>query len=971
MADANLTAVLQIRDNMSAGFQKVQQQLATVQQQFEKTNKGTAALSKQFANFKNGVNQMANSLAQLSGLARIFSLAFVINEMKSAITQSINLADSLDKMSKVMGIGVEQLQKYQFAARMANVSNSEFQASLRVLQLRAQAAVEGAGEARDAFFKLGINMAENAELADDMDRLFRLVADGLANVTTRGERYRTGQQLLGRTFAQLSPLIEGGMKKIDEYGKVLESVNGIIGKDTIESVDKFGDQLALLETMWEKLKMQFVAWIADEGLLEKFIAAMAEAIKEVVSFTSKLAIAFESMGIRIGRTLDTIISKLDAFGTLISSPLTGAGIAIDFLMPEALGGNKVKAVQDAQEHALKVYLAYEDIRRSLKDSSATADSEIAALTKAHEASLKDRLRLIDEAKNSILNALRTIKNESEKEHAGKPKPGQPKAGGEPRSKWDFLGQSIENGLKLAKEQAAAAAAPVDKLSVALQNLEQNSKEIERAFKATGDEEKRLTDTMGAHTEAAEKFLLEITKGGRTPTDAERDKYRELTLAAIEYGNALQQLPLARVAAGTMEYGRASDKLSAKLTMLRLQQDVLRKTIERGHDTTGAAAKKFYELEEAARQLERQLEKVQAEEERLIALQEKLMEMDPKWGLHEAIKQASMEFMTMKDVFLEVFKAMERGFSEAIQGLMEGGKRFRDRMRDFFKDIGNSFKKMLADMIAQQLKLQILGMGGGAPQMSMPGSPGAPGGGGGGQFTMGSFLGALPLIGGLFQPAQYAMAGKMPVQTQQAGLLSGLFSGGQGLLGLSPGMTGLLGLPFLGAAGQSDDPGKGALTGAAGGFMTGMGIGGPIGGVLGLLGGGLYGALSGSKGKREAEKAKEEQEEAIQQAEEALEEQRKKAQGLIMTHLRTTYGGGMATQAAAEDIGRLMSGGISVEELEQFGGSQAIVDRQAAIEGMAQTRIQVEGITVNATISGPYDVERLAQDLGQYLQNLGG
>jgi len=153
-------------------------------------------------------------------------------------------------------------------------------------------------------------------------------------------------------------------------------------------------------------------------------------------------------------------------------------------------------------------------------------------------------------------------------------------------------------------------------------------------------------------------------------------------------------------------------------------------------------------------------------------------------------------------------------------------------------------------------------------------------------------------------------------------------------------------------------------------MTGMGVAGPLGALIGGIGGGIFGALSGSKGKQEAQKAKEEQEQAMEEAQAALEEQRKKAQGLILTHLRTTYGGGMATTQAAEEIGQLISGGISVGELAQFGGSQAIVERQAAIEGAAQTAIDVGGITINATIAGPYDVERLATDLGNYLQNLG-
>ena len=41
----------------------------------------------------------------------------------------------------------------------------------------------------------------------------------------------------------------------------------------------------------------------------------------------------------------------------------------------------------------------------------------------------------------------------------------------------------------------------------------------------------------------------------------------------------------------------------------------------------------------------------------------------------------------------------------------------------------------------------------------------------------------------------------------------------------------------------------------------------------------------------------------------------------------------------------------------------------AIEGQDKTLVEVGGITVNATISGAYDVTRLGEDLAAVLRNL--
>jgi hypothetical protein len=150
---------------------------------------------------------------------------------------------------------------------------------------------------------------------------------------------------------------------------------------------------------------------------------------------------------------------------------------------------------------------------------------------------------------------------------------------------------------------------------------------------------------------------------------------------------------------------------------------------------------------------------------------------------------------------------------------------------------------------------------------------------------------------------------------------------------------------------------GALSGAAMGTMIMPGIGTAVGAVLGAVGGFLSSNAAKKKLEKARAKARKEWKKAIAAARVALKED-----------IRTRMGGGLATEDAAAEIGQLFSEDLSVDEIRKFGDPRQIA--QAA--GGGNKTVNVGGITVNAEVTGEYDVQRLAQDLGYHLSNqMGG
>lgn len=336
------------------------------------------------------------------------------------------------------------------------------------------------------------------------------------------------------------------------------------------------------------------------------------------------------------------------------------------------------------------------------------------------------------------------------------------------------------------------------------------------------------------------------------------------------------------------------------------------------------------------------------------------------GLKAAIVELTEATINYKERWGEVFNTMKDGFSDAVAGMIAEGRSLNDSLKVLFKNIKYQFIRMITDMVMNAVFKQFAStlmsiipgiggaMGGGgtaAPGMNasrgVGGNAGGGGGGGSSGFTAPGTSGATVVPqGGI--GANWGITSNTGNALMGAGIAVGGAAGGyvmqRGVEKANPAMS---------AAG-------GALAGAAMGAVFG-----PVGMVVGAIAGAALGYFQGNEAKKEEEKMKErarEQEEEARRQHEAMVE---KAKGLIKMHVRNNMGGGLATEEAMKDVSGLLSGDISAEEVEKF-GAENVVARQAEIERQANVDVGGISVSVNATVSGGYDVQRLAEDLGYYL-----
>ena len=134
-------------------------------------------------------------------VAGVKALANAIREGVKAlgemITNAAYAADDLNTMAKTTGLSTAELQKFQYASDLIDVSVDTLTGSMTKLTSNMYSARDGSGEAAEAFAALGIEVTDgNGELRD-RNEVFNEAIKALGNMTNETERDATAMKIFG------------------------------------------------------------------------------------------------------------------------------------------------------------------------------------------------------------------------------------------------------------------------------------------------------------------------------------------------------------------------------------------------------------------------------------------------------------------------------------------------------------------------------------------------------------------------------------------------------------------------------------------------------------------------------------------------------------------------------------------------------------------------------------------------------
>ena len=261
------------------------------------------------------------SLAAGGALAGLGGLAY----------KAISGADELNTLAKQTGFTTEELQRFQYAAELVDVSMEDIVGATKKLK-------RAMGNDDDIFGQLGVSIRDSNGEMRDMRDVFYDSLRALSRVRNETERDTLAMELFGKSADELAGIIDDGGDALKRFG---EQAVGVLDEDTLARLNEMNDQLdqmknnlvgaftelgaKIAEVLGPKLGWligkigEFVDWLGtlDEGTIETilYILALTAALSPVASAISAISGAIMFL---VGNPVVLLIAAIIALVALIA-----------------------------------------------------------------------------------------------------------------------------------------------------------------------------------------------------------------------------------------------------------------------------------------------------------------------------------------------------------------------------------------------------------------------------------------------------------------------------------------------------------------------------------------------------------------------------------------------------------------------------------------------------------------------------
>lgn len=293
---------------------------------------------------KSSMNAMgsldAQSLALAGGFAAVAAAIVKVEKAMISMTkESAAFADNIITLSMQTGQSTQQLQEFAYASELIDVSVDTLQGSLTKLTNNMQDTMNGTGNAKASFDKLGVSVTNADGSMRSANDVFYETIDALGQVKNETERDAMSMDIFGRSAQDLNPLIIQGSKTLKEYADEAHNVGYVLDDEALSALGAVDDAYQRLQNTQEGVKNQLSAEFAP--YLEEFYGDVTTMVKDGGK-------ALKDSGI------------VDAFGMLLET-------VGDILNPMSdLSNNRVPALTKALQPLAKVMALMADAAELLK-----------------------------------------------------------------------------------------------------------------------------------------------------------------------------------------------------------------------------------------------------------------------------------------------------------------------------------------------------------------------------------------------------------------------------------------------------------------------------------------------------------------------------------------------------------------------------------------------------------------------------
>lgn len=429
-------------DKNSEAYRRVQREIIETESKLKSFNGelrkigqvNLRAASESFKQMGSNLERAGQSMMGLSTAA-----AAVAASIGAITVKSGQWADDLNTMSKVYSISTKELQKYSAAAELVDVDVETIARSHLKLTKAMSGAEDETGAQAEAFQTLGVAVTDTDGNLRDSDAVWQDVIAALGQVENETQRDALAMQLMGKSAAELNPLIEDGGEAYKNLADTLQKYDlDFIDQEMLDNANAFNDSLDTIKAVgmvaFQQLGTQLAAYLAPAmekvvdvvGQLAKWFSRLSPRTQAIIAAIAGVVAVAGPLLIGLGKVafgISSILSLMATLGPAIAGIVAALGpvilviagvVAAGIVLYKNWDTIKAKAI-DLKNKVVKTFNDFKSrvtgIWNGIKTAVQTAFSTMVGNVVARAWAIKNTVTTIfDAIKNAITNPIQTAVN---------------------------------------------------------------------------------------------------------------------------------------------------------------------------------------------------------------------------------------------------------------------------------------------------------------------------------------------------------------------------------------------------------------------------------------------------------------------------------------------------------------------------------------------------------------------------------
>ena len=304
LKDAQATMDKNGVDRNSDQYMALQREIISTETDIKNLKKASEDTSAAMSGVAQAAEKISQGAQKVADATRGMSVAAggALTAIGGLALKSVKGADELNTLAQQTGFSAEQLQKFQYAADLVDVSMSDITGAAAKLK-------KAIGSDSKELAALGVKTKNADGSMRDINDVFYDTLAALGKIDNETERDVAAMAIFGKSADSLAGIVDDGGAKLKALGEEAESMGLIMSGDTVESLNDVNDQI-------DKLKAQATATLAQEGA--KAMEALMPIFEQVVGWLTQLVTWIGTLDSGQLKTIMTILAVIAAISPLAS-----------------------------------------------------------------------------------------------------------------------------------------------------------------------------------------------------------------------------------------------------------------------------------------------------------------------------------------------------------------------------------------------------------------------------------------------------------------------------------------------------------------------------------------------------------------------------------------------------------------------------------------------------------------------------